>query len=176
VHASGVTKTDEGKVRWTIREMEKWTLDSRIPWAQEVDRRWANELYRRNRDTGSSRSPKARQETQADVRGGGGPRPPRPPRGTGWPPGPELQMERDRVRVPHNRMHEILKAHLWLVSLWTALTTSSAGSCRQSGCVHEPSAPVRHFRSEGCQRHTTTTVRTNTGRSRSPTAVGPTIP
>jgi len=107
-----VTKLDERKVRWIIREMEKGTPVSRIAWAQKVDRRWVNELYRRYRATGTlpvprraGRKPGPTSAEQVDLvlryheaYGMGAC-------------GLELAMERDGVRVPHNRIHAILKAH-----------------------------------------------------------------
>jgi putative transposase len=105
-----MAKLDERKVKWILREMEKGTSVSRIAWAQKVSRQWVNALYRRYRETGrlpvprkAGRRPTPPSEEDVDLvlryaeRYGMGAC------------GLELAMARDGVRVPHNRIHDILK-------------------------------------------------------------------
>jgi len=47
-----MTRLNERKVRWIIREMEKGEPVSRIASIQKVTRQWVNELYRRYKETG----------------------------------------------------------------------------------------------------------------------------
>ena len=106
-----MAKLTEKQVRWIVREMEKGTAVSAIAWAQKVDRRWVNALYRRYKETGQMPvprrpGPKSRPPSSEEVdlvlryhgRYGMGAC------------GLELALERDGVRVPHNRIHGILKA------------------------------------------------------------------
>lgn len=107
-----MAKLDERKVRWIIREMEKGTPVARVAWAQKVSRQWVNALYRKYRETGELPVPRtpgprpataSEEEVELVLRYRG-------EYGLGAC-SLELAMARDGVRVPHNRIHRILRAH-----------------------------------------------------------------
>jgi len=107
-----MAKLNEKKVKWILQEVESGTAVSRVAAIQKVSRQWVYDLLRRHRETGELPVPrragrKAASRSASEVslvlRY-------RETYGLGAC-GLELAMARDGVRVPHNRIHGILRDH-----------------------------------------------------------------